>query len=335
MGGWVKTRNLHAGLKSWLRAQNTGFGMAVGSRAWFVDGINGSDSYAGFDDPASAKATLRAATDACNAQDVIYVAPKGVPADGEPGYYQDTVSDPVITSAKHGVAIVGIGHAGIIGMPYDVCVKAYTTESSTICPGLTVYAPFCAIENMGFNRGNGNVGILFDGDSTTHQGYGGAVYNCYFRNCRGTGATGDTGGAISVVGGAQNTTIERCMFYNTRVGIAAKSGTSVTEGLTIRDCTFRASAASGISADIYLYFQGQNYTIIDDIRIGHDVPSYSGGHAVCIVAVGGAEIGNISRVWALDTDGSVHATTGTIIRVPTTMGTSQIYNGDGSLVNAN
>lgn len=335
--GKLKLRNVHSSLKSWLRAQNTAFGMASGSRTWFVDGVNGSDSYAGFDDPASAFATMRKATDSCNIYDVIYVAPAGLGSSGEPAYYQDAATDPVIAAAKGGIAIVGIGHAAMVGQPMQVCLKAYeTTSGSTNKPCLSIFAPFCSIENLGFNRGNGSNGIFISGDTEgTYDGWGTSVFNCYFRNVRGTGATGDTGGAIYVVGGAQNTILEHCTFYNCRVGIAAKSGTSVTEGLIIRDMDFRASATSNISADIYLYFQGQNYTIIDNIRIGHDVPSYASGHAACIIAVGGAEIGNISNVFAMDADGTSHATTGTIVRVPTTMGTTAVYNGDNALVTTN
>jgi hypothetical protein len=312
------------------------FGMATGSDVWFVDGANGNDDNLGTT-PDTAFKTFRKATDSCGVYDVIYVAPAGLGSSGEPAYYQDTVSDPIITADKGGVAIIGVGHSAMVGQPMQVCLKAYeTTSGTTNEPCLSLFAPFCTVENLGFNRGNGTNGIFISGDSEgTYDGWGCSIYNCYFRNVRGTGATGDTGGAIYVVGGAQNTTIEKCMFYNCRVGIAAKSGTSVTEGLVIRDCDFRASAASSISADIYMYFQGQNYTIIDNIRIGHDVPSYASGHGACIVAVGGAEIGNVSRVYAMDADGTSHATTGTIVRVPTTMGTASVYNGDNALVTTN
>ncbi len=77
MGGQIKKRNIHSSLTNWLRAQNTAFGMASGSRTIFVDGVNGSDGYAGFDDPASAKVTIGAAIAIANAWDVIYIAPNG------------------------------------------------------------------------------------------------------------------------------------------------------------------------------------------------------------------------------------------------------------------
>lgn len=336
MGGQIKLRNIHSNLKNFLRAQNTGFGMAVGSRPIFVDGVNGSDNYAGFDDPASAKATLEAGLALANAQDVIYITPGGAMSGGDPVAYRTANStNHVIGATLYGLAMVGLTHSGLIGFPMDPQLKgSATSETAGV---ITCLAPYCAFENLAFNRGSAVYGIRCLSDSgaaTTSNANNISIYNCYFRNVRGSGATGDTGGAIYIEGG-MGFNIQHCLFYNTRVGIAAKSGTDVCESLVIDDVIFLASSVDNISANIYLYFQGQNFTSINKVRIAHDRPNYTDGHSVSIIAVGGAEVGLISDVKVLDANGTSHATTGTCIRVPATMGCSEIYDGDNNLMAVN
>jgi hypothetical protein len=195
------------------------------------------------------------------------------------------------------------------------------------------FAPYCAFENLAFNStGDTSIsGLAFEsGETATSNANNISIYNCYFRNAGSTAAQGNTGGAIYITGG-MGFNIQHSMFYNCRVGIAAKSGTDVCENVFIDDVVFMASNANKISADIYLYFLGQNYTSISNVQICHDVPSYSSGSGACIVAVGGGEIGYASRIFAMDPDGNWHSSTGTILRIPATFGAGLVYDGSGAL----
>jgi hypothetical protein len=331
MSGQIKLRNIHAGLKTWIRSQNTGFGMAVGSRTIFVDAVSGSDNYSGFDDPASAKATVEAALALAGAQDVIYIAPGGAMSGGDPVAYRKSGSNHLIAATTYGLAMIGLTHSGLIGFPMDPQIKI---ADSIGTPIITCYAPYCAFENLAFNTGGSNSypALAFEnGETATSNANNISIFNCYFRNAGGTGANGNTGGAIYITGG-MGFNINHCMFYNCRHGISAKSGTEVCENVFIHDVTFLASSVNNIASDIYLYFQGQNYTTIDLVRICHDAPNYTGSVKVPIVAVGGGEVGLISRVYCVDANGTSHATTGTVIRVTTTMGCSEIYDGDNNLL---
>lgn len=328
MAGQIKLRNIHAGLKTWLRAQNTGYGMAVGSRTIFVDKVNGSDSYSGFDDPASALATVEAALALATNQDVIYIAPGGAMSGGDPVAYQTAgAANHVIAKTQYGLAMVGLTHSGLVGFPMDPQIKI---GSAIATPIITCYAPYCAFENLAFNTGGSNsypaLRFLSDSGTSTANANNESIFNCYFRNAGGTGAGGSTGGAIYIEGG-MGFNIQHCMFYNCRHGISAKSGTDVCENLFISDVVFLASAATVVSSDIYMYFQGQNYSSIDLVRIQHPIPTYPAGHGCSIICAGGTEAGILSRVFAEDAAGTCHATTGTIFRGPTTFGIAMIYAG--------
>lgn len=312
-----------------------GFGWAADSDVWFVDKVKGSDGNPAKNDPEGACATVERALALANAQDVIYIAPGGTMVSGDPtAYITGNTTNHVISAGKYGLAMVGLTHSGLVGFPMDPQLKGgATSETAGV---ITCLAPYCAFENLAFNRGSAVYGINMvrdTGASTTSNANNTSIYNCYFRNVRGSGGDGSTGGAVYIIGGMGHS-IQKCVFYNCRMGISAKSGTDVCECLYIDDVTFLASSGDNIVSDIYMYFQGQNFTLINNIRIAHDRPNYSGAVA-SIVAVGGAEIGLISNVDTLDLDGTSHASTGTCIRVPATMGCSRIHTGANDLMAVN
>lgn len=332
MGGQVKKRNIHTSLMNFLRSMNTGYGLASSSRTIFVDKVTGDDSRAGFDDPDNAVATVEMALSLATAQDVIYVAPGGAMSDGDPINYSTAgATNHLIAATKYGLAIVGLTHSGLSGFPMDPQIKI---GSGINTPIITCYAPYCAFENLAFNTGGSNSypALAFEsGQTATSNANNISIFNCYFRNAGGTAAGGNTGGAVYIIGG-MGFNIQHCMFYNCRHGISAKSGTAVCENVFIDDVDLMASSVDNISADIYFYFQGQNYVNVNGVYVCHDQPNYTSGHACCIIAAGGTEVGQISNVFFMDANATYHSTTGTGVRIPTTMGASHLYNGYSALI---
>ena len=298
MGGKVKLRNVHPTLKTWLRAQNTAYGMASAARTWFVDDVSGDDSYAGWDDPASAKKTIGAAIDGANAWDVIYIAPRAWTSGnlwyGTP--YQEATTDLSIVYAKQGLALVGIGHQGLAGVPHGTAV---TELSASTNPILKVHAPMVAIENLCFVRGGTAINSLyFYGDvAGTSEAALGSVYNCAFHYGTGSGATGDTGGALygHAVWGL---TVDQCYFMDCRVGISVKSDAATAGKFVLRnlDFTTRMTTATNISCDIYVYTQGSACVQIYNVNCGHVIPTYSGGHGRYILINADVRAGCIHNV---------------------------------------
>lgn len=294
----IKLRNIHSSLKNYLRSQNTGYGMMPDSRVIFVDGSSGSDSAGGYDDPTSAVASVGKAIELANANDVIYVAPK----DWTSGNlwvgtaYQESATNLSIAYAKEGLAIIGIGHQGIVGVPHGVVFKEVTSSTTPI---MKVHAPMVAVENICFERGGTAVNSLYfygDVDGTSEAALG-SVYNCAFHYGAGSGATGDTGGALygHAVWGL---TIDECYFMDCRVGVSLKSDTATAGKFVVRNCDFttRMTTATNISCDIYVYTQGSANVQIYNINCGHVIPTYIGGHGRYILINADVRAGCIHNV---------------------------------------
>ncbi len=110
------------------------------------------------------------------------------------------------------------------------------------------------------------------------------VYNCHFHGCNGSGATGDTGGAV-YSHAAWGTTVDSCSFLGCRIGVSLKSDAATSGNMTVIRNIFysRLTSASDISADIYVYTQGSASLLVADNYCAHLIPSYSGGHSRYIV----------------------------------------------------
>lgn len=275
---------------------NGGFGIKTDSISYFVDGTQGSDSNNG-ESPEAAFSTIYKAIDTANKWDVIYILPK----DWTSGNlwlgtaYQGT-TDLSIAYAKQGLAIIGAGHQSLIGQPYGTVIKE--VESATT-PILKVHAPMVAIENLTFERdGTAINSLYFYGDvAGTSEAALGSVYNCHFYYGTGSGATGDTGGALygHAVWGL---TVDRCSFMDCRVGVSFKSDAATAGQLIVRNCDFttRMTTATNISCDIYVYTQGSANVQIYNIYCGHVIPTYSGGHGRYILINADVRAGCIHNV---------------------------------------
>lgn len=247
-----------------------GYGWSPQSTIYFVDGTNGSDSNSGFE-PKKAKATIKAAIDAANKMDVIYVMPKDWVSGGLWLGAPYTESAATIDYAKHGLAIVGIGHQGLRGQPYGVVWKDNSTSAQ-----VTVNAPMCAFENLAFERSSGTSGQIYVNGNVegTSEGALTTIYNCHFHYGRGSDTGGDTGGAV-YVDGAWGTTVDHCSFLGCLVGISMKSNAASTGNMVIRNNIFmsRLITPSDISADIYIYTQGSACIVIDNNEFAHLLPT--------------------------------------------------------------
>ena len=271
--------------------------MKFASSVYFVDGTDGSDDQNG-DSPDNAFKTIYPALATANAWDVIYIMPKAWVSGNLwlGSAYQDTAGDLSIPYAKQGLAMIGVGHQSLIGQPYGTVIKEKTSSTAAI---LKVHAPMVAIENLTFERGGTAINSLyFYGDvAGTSEAALGSVYNCHFYYGTGSGATGDTGGALygHAVWGL---TVDRCSFMDCRIGVSFKSDTATAGQLIVRNCDFttRATTATNISADIYVYTQGSANVQIYNINCGHVIPTYTGGHGRYIIINADVRAGCIHNV---------------------------------------
>ena len=267
-----------------------GYGIKGASSVYFVDGSDGSDDQNG-ESPDSAFQTIGEALDKANAWDVIYIAPKdwtsGAVPTGTP--YKESATDLSIAYAKQGLALVGIAHQNLIGPAHAVAIRGVTSSTNPI---LKVHAPMVAVENIcfdqttdGFTAGTAINDLYFYGDvAGTSEAHMGSVFNCGFNYGKGSGATGDTGGAIygHAVWGM---TIDECWFQDCRIGVSLKSDAGTGGQWIVRNCNFttRLTTASTISADIYVYTQGSTNVQIYNIFCGHVIPTYTSGHGRYII----------------------------------------------------
>lgn len=184
---------------------------------YYVDTINGDDGYNGLS-PSSAKATIQAAVTAASAGDVIYINPQlYVVGTGHARYTEDVT----IALAKSNLSLIGVGR----NKNNEFGVRMKTTGG--YC--LTVAAPSCHIENMGFfvDGGSGSFNFQNNGATNTQRGSDGPTFfNCHFKD-----------GTDRMVGG-QSPIFLNCRFhYPTGTLIIATSAVS-SYGLQIIDCNF-------------------------------------------------------------------------------------------------
>ena len=250
------------------------------NNVWHVNGDNTS----GDGTKANPFEAIQEGIDAASAKDCIIVWPQTVPAgDTDPVSYTENLIVPV---AKSNLTIFGVnGGRAQGGLPQ---LKVGTTTTQAL---LTVRAPGCKIENMGFNgAGATGGGILLDDDGSTKVAFGTTIENCHFKNCVGTTATNAaTGGAIqwAATGGAWQTLIKGCRFYK-NVGDVVLLGTSgsVPQDVVIEDCIFSGPAAN-VDCNLYLAGgSGMNGVIIRNCSFGQLPAIGSGTNVRYIIATG-------------------------------------------------
>lgn len=260
---------------------SVGFGMGYLSTTYFVDGVNGSDSQDG-QSPEAAFVSVGKAISMADAWDVIYVLPKAwtslgavdtVPWVGTP--YQESSTDLSVTYAKQGLAIIGVGHQGLIGPPYGTVIRGIAANTASL---LKVHAPMVAIENLTFASASAdsNVdGLEFNGETAlTSEGSLGSVYNCHFHSCG--KYSGYEGGAVhaTMVWGL---TVDTCSFQGCRTGVGVHSAETTTGKFIVRNCDFfsRLGTASDIYVDISIYNLGSTSVLITGNNFAHLIPSYT------------------------------------------------------------
>ncbi len=333
MGGQVKPRNLHSSLNAYLRAQTNLLGMASGSRVWFVDGVNGSDNYAGWGNPNAARATLgsvlgtsaAAASVGANAYDVVYVMDKGI-SGTDPNPYQETAYNCLIRVANVGLAVVGVSPVGLVGRAIGPQLKGESASQTT--PVLQVNAPMCAFENLGFNRGySTSGGIFINDDAVSNYGFGTSIINCSFVNVRGPDATAGTYGAIGIYGGYK-ILVDGCFFHNCRHGIAAAESGGTLQSLIFRNLEFTASAKANIGVGIKVQQAVGGGCNISNVIFGFNLPAYAASDAKFIL-ITGTPTGIIHNVvMGVAADGTTALTAGpngTGITSPVTMNIGAVY----------
>ena len=226
-------------------------GANTNGHVWYVDGTNGS---AGNNAKSWSNAmnTIQGAVDLAGVGDVIYVAPKTISdATGDPTSYAEVVTIGFDTPS---LSIIGVSRGRTQGGLPQIKMGSGSTAL------LTIRAAGCLIANMGFNGyGSTGSGILLDDDNSTTTAFGTSIVNCHFKNCVGSAATADKGGAIvwGAEGNAWQVLISGCNFYKNVCDICVL-GTSntVPQDVTIQDCVFSGSAAS---TDCNIYTGGSGF----------------------------------------------------------------------------
>ena len=192
--------------------------------------------------------TVQSAVTASAERDVILVvAPDMAAGATDPTSYAETV---IIPAGKALLQIIGIASGTKQAAQPQIKIGSGSTAL------LTVRSPGCLIKNITFN-GNGSTGggILLDDDGSTKTAEGTIVEGCVLKNCVGSGATdGSSGGGVMIgsTGGAWDTLITDCLFYN-NIGGVVLLGTSdsVPQDITIANCRFTSSAANLRDCDIW------------------------------------------------------------------------------------
>jgi hypothetical protein len=168
-------------------------GLNTPNKIWYVDG----NLSASGDGKSWAKAfiTIQEGVDACSYGDVVYIAPKEMTdMTSDPSNYAENI---IIPATAPQISLIGIGTGRVQGgIPQ---IKKSGTVRSYM---LTIRAPGCRIENLGFN-GNSTAGaplngaILLDSNASAKDASGTTIVGCHFKNCTGSTTTdGRTGGAI-------------------------------------------------------------------------------------------------------------------------------------------
>jgi hypothetical protein len=241
-----------------VRFTNTVLAPALNSspwaKAWFVDGVSGSDAYEGTA-PERSKVTIDAALQLMGRGDVLYIRPKTYTVGTGFARYTETGTLDLLQSD---VSIIGVTNS--LNPEYGV---RWAKTSAGYC--LDNYAPAMHVENIGFfaEGGTGAVKLWCDGASNLMRGVDGTTfYNCVIK-----------AGRILALSGGDGLVFRECMFHAAPAGGATGGITfscSATPGrrLRILDCIFQeGNAAAG--ATEYINIAGvASEVLIDRCRFG-------------------------------------------------------------------
>lgn len=240
------------------------------AKYYYVDGTYGSDAASGTS-PGKAKKTIQAAVDVMSKFSVLYVFAKDITDyTGDPTSYAETI---IIPYAKSGIAIIGVSRGRTQGGLPQVKIGSGAVAL------LTIRAPGCLIQNMGFNGVDATGGgILLDDDYAAKSAFGTTIDNCHIKNCVGTNAlNGLTGGGImwSAQGNAWQCSITNNMFYKNAADIVLM-GTSSTrpQDTLIQGNIFQSAVTSVCDCNILSNGTGGGWqTITIDSNVFSDVPA--------------------------------------------------------------
>lgn len=220
-----------------------------GGSVWYVDGTNGNNKSG--KSPDEAMTTIQGAIDSAKAGDIIYVFPKNMGVDGDPGNYAEALT---IGATLDNLAIVGVGRGR------TQCGLPQIKYASGTSPLITINAQGVLIANMGINGGSstgGGILLNSDGATATKNAAGAAIINCHFKNCVGSNSlSAITGGAImwSANGDAWQVLIKGNRFYKNSADVVLKgTANSVPQDVVIEDNIFSGPAAS---VDCNLFLKG-------------------------------------------------------------------------------
>jgi hypothetical protein len=273
-------------------SSGSGFQAWWGDDVYFVDFDSGSENNGG-KKPSDSFKYLDDAIALAGPNDTIYVRPRA-PEVGSSPYYSSDPGDitPKTTSVNwtipytsYGLSLIGtgigVGHTGA----QRTCLQGDATITTTAV--LTLNAPFCTIENIGFKNGASTTSLIYTkwANNTVTQAGMNSFYNCWFRNT----AASDSFKGVRIDSGNYDSII-RCNFSSMDYGIYLETYNSETSSLVIRDCDF-LGLTTEINCDIYSV-GGAKRVLITGCNFNHAIPA--GGSPNLYVSFGATSTGLFS-----------------------------------------
>lgn len=249
----------------------SGFQGWWGDDIFFADFDNGTIGN-GAKGPDEACKYLDTAIALAGPNDTIYVRPRAPEAGGVAPYHSSDPGDITPQTAStnwtipwtsHGLSLIGTGIGVGSAGAQRTCLQGDATITTT--PVLTLNAPYCNIENIGFKNGASTIALIrtkFSNDSI-YQAWGNSFYNVWFRN------TGTTKGLNIDSGSYDN--IVNCCFSSCDFGIYFETVNEQTKQETIRNCDF---LGEGSDVDVDIQHIGSAYRIlITKCNFNHTIPT--------------------------------------------------------------
>jgi hypothetical protein len=298
-----------------------------GNEVYYVDGVNGADTYNG--DAEHPFATIQAAVTAAAAYDTIYVRPKyplqGV-NQGQPNVYAENITIPI---TKTGLKIVGTTPAG------DPYMGVKIKPANNTSPAVLVNASGVLLENLCImNQALTPAGVMLtwmgatwnavstDASHLLYAGSCGAtIRNCEFRegHTMAFPYVGGCGPSI-VIRGGYNSIIVGCTFVAGSTHQAIQIGDDIcpSRNHKVIGCDFHDN--NGAVADAYIKVQA-------GLQVGLVVRDCTFGIATKFITVGSGCSGIISNCTFSDCVTATLATTTDKVAVPNTMTVTGCWGG--------
>jgi hypothetical protein len=303
------------------------FDRYFGTNVWYVDGVNGDDTFQGdFDHPF---ATIQAAVTASGIYDTIYVRPKypiqGV-NQGQPNVYAENITIPI---TKTGLKIIGVCPSG------DPYFGPKIKPANNTSPAVLVNASGVLLENLCImNQALTPAGVMltwmgatFNATSTdsSHLLYAGScgatIRNCEFRegHTMASPYIGGCGPSI-VIRGGYNSTIEGCTFVAGTTHQAIQIGDDIVPGRNhkVINCNFHDN--NGAVADCYIIVQAGLFA-------GIVIRDCTFGIATKFINIGAGTSGIVSGCTFSDCVTATLATTTGKVTVPNTVTVTGCWGG--------